>query len=757
MRQRKASETVKEGRGLMKKYRITILAMLCTFLCTHMLFAAGNTWTQKADFGGTARMNAVGFSIGSKGYIGTGNDGQSYRKDFWEYDPTANTWTQKADFGGGPRAHAVGFCIESKGYIGTGHDDKSAKKDFWEYDPIANKWTQKADFGGTARMYAVGFSIGNKGYIGIGSGDYYYERDFWEYDPAANKWTQKADFGGGERNHSVGFSIGNKGYIGTGWGHGPLSAKDFWEYDPAANKWTQKADFGGMRRLYAVGFSIGSKGYIGAGMENFSDLKDFWEYDPTANKWTQKADFGGGPREGAVGFSIGNRGYVGTGLQYGGSGYHDDLWAYSPSIPAGSLYFPHIATSIPWQTEIAIINTSPLIVTGTLMALSDAGQLVDSKRVSLAANGKRQITVSDGFINHTEIGYLIFETTSPSVQGYTKFYIDRTYRVAIPAIREVSASDIHIPHIASNADWWTGISLVNTTSETKQLTITFSDGQTRNINLSDNQHYAFSIGELFNNQQQSGIESAVITNASGIIGLELFGSAGWGTQLEGIPLTDKSATTIYYPHIGYDNWWTGVAAYNTSDQECTVTITPYDARGGALSASTHSIAGKGKYVGEVEELGLPAETAWFKIDSTKPLIGFELFGTRDGNQLGSYPGEGGNVSRRGVFAKIEKNGWTGIALVNIEASPASVTLTAYNDDGGQVATKTLNVNGHTKIVNNPEKIFSADIGNATYVAYSSDRFIVGFQLNGSADGTMLDGLPGAFAPEPVVYMGQSYD
>ena len=31
---------------------------------------------------------------------------------------------------------------------------------------------------------------------------------------------------------------------------------------------------------------------------------------------------------------------------------------------------------------------------------------------------------------------------------------------------------------------------------------------------------------------------------------------------------------------------------------------------------------------------------------------------------------------------------------------------------------------------------------AGYVAYTSDREIVGFQLNGSSDGMMLDALPG---------------
>src|SRR3989442_1061106 len=105
---------------------------------------AQDTWTQKADFGGTARLGAVGFSIGSKGYIGTGEGNfTSWLSDFWEYDPANNAWTQKADFGGTGRDLAVGFSIDSQGYIGTGLLGVNSFKDFWEYDPATNAWTQK--------------------------------------------------------------------------------------------------------------------------------------------------------------------------------------------------------------------------------------------------------------------------------------------------------------------------------------------------------------------------------------------------------------------------------------------------------------------------------------------------------------------------------------------------------------------------------------------------------------------------------------
>ena len=290
---------------------------------------AGNSWARKADLGGAARYGATSFSIGSKGYIGTGVTGNGNVKDFWEYDPSTNTWTQKADFGGSARYGATGFSIGGKGYIGTGVTGNSNVRDFWEYNPVLNAWTKKADFGGVARELATGFSIGSKGYIGTGFvGSNVFAKDFWEYDPLTDIWTQKADVGNAERYAAVGFSIGNKGYIGTGqvaFNGGSYLAKDFWEYNPASNTWNQKADFGGAGRNFATSFSIGTKGYIGTGRVSTS-TKDFWEYNPSANVWTQKPDFGGTARDIATSFSIGAKGYIGTGLS--ASVKYNDFWEY---------------------------------------------------------------------------------------------------------------------------------------------------------------------------------------------------------------------------------------------------------------------------------------------------------------------------------------------------------------------------------------------------------------------------------------------
>lgn len=349
----------------MEKIKTFTIALLFSFIGITMPSAYADTWTQKANYGGTASNAQVGLSIGEKGYVW-----ERSTKLFWEYDPVADTWTQKANFSGTLTTDVVAFSIGSKGYLGTGLSSSEYKAEFWEYDPAtgdSGTWTQKADFGGEIRKNAVGFSIGTKGYIGTGSHQTSYFKDFWEFDPSSGAdgaWAAVTNFGGIERNYAVGFSIGTKGYIGTGT-DGSSYYKDLWEYDSGTGAWTQKADFGGIERYRAVGFAIGDYGYVGLGYSSSGYKKDFWEYDPTLNTWTQKSDFTGMARYAASAFVIGSKAYVGAG--YTGE-YANDFWEYDPlgSITPGQFTFLD-------QTNVAlssVITSNTITVSGITASTS---------------------------------------------------------------------------------------------------------------------------------------------------------------------------------------------------------------------------------------------------------------------------------------------------------------------------------------------------------------------------------------------------
>jgi hypothetical protein len=328
------------------------LLLAVTFLLTVIFlfpaFSFGQgVWTQKASFPGTGRYLAASFSIGTKGYVGIGypdiTTTNAFR-DFWEWDQATNVWTKKADYPGASGGVVANFSIGTKGYIATGQSNYEGgfTNELWEYNPATNTWTQKASLPSIPeRSWGVGFSIGTKGYIGTGSKDVgmpsQYFQDFWEWDQATNVWTQKANFGGTARSYAVGFAIGTKGYIGTGEdiiGGKDVDKKDFWEWDQATNVWTKKADFGGTARGYAKGFSTGTKGYIVMGLDAaWNTFNDVWEWDQNTNIWVQKANFGGTARAHPFCFSIGNKGYIGTGGN--GTLSYQDFWEYNPSGTTG--------------------------------------------------------------------------------------------------------------------------------------------------------------------------------------------------------------------------------------------------------------------------------------------------------------------------------------------------------------------------------------------------------------------------------------
>jgi N-acetylneuraminic acid mutarotase len=302
--------------------------MLCIVAFTH--YSPAQAWVQKLDLTGGWRFGAVGFSIGTKGYIGTGNGAASASNDFWEYDPIANTWTQKANVGPSGRYQGTGFAVNGKGYIGCGDDSVGTTlQDFWEYDPTANTWTARANYPGGVRDGIVSFGIGTKGYMGTG-GDQYGNvyNDFYEFNPATNTWTAKANFAGTARYFATAFSIGSLGYITTG--YDGYDQRDLYEYNPATDVWTAKASCPGGSRSSAQSFSVLSRGYIINGQDSTGTPRgDCWEYNPTSNTWYQVATFTGSARSAGAAFAVNNKGYYGTGDD--GTYWNQDFYMFDPA------------------------------------------------------------------------------------------------------------------------------------------------------------------------------------------------------------------------------------------------------------------------------------------------------------------------------------------------------------------------------------------------------------------------------------------
>ena len=321
--------------------------------------AHAQAWKQVANFPGDGRASSSTFSFSDYGFIGLGYDGEEFNRSFYAYDPVYDSWNAVSSMGGVgggglDRNVAAAFTIGTKGYVGTGQGTAAFLNDFWEYNYLTDVWTPKSAFAGTARRSSIGFSISGKGYIGLGQDATGYKKDLWQYDTTSNTWTQKADFGGTARRLAVVMVIGNKAYAGTG--DDGAFTNDFWMYDPPSNSWFLKDDFPGSPRYGATAFTLNEKGYLACGYDTtLSNQTDFWEYDATTDTWTHLADFPGGRRANAVAFTVDTLAFFGMGYD---TSFYYDVWLWGDTTKIIPEDTTHDTTDAIFQTDYLTTDIS---------------------------------------------------------------------------------------------------------------------------------------------------------------------------------------------------------------------------------------------------------------------------------------------------------------------------------------------------------------------------------------------------------------
>jgi hypothetical protein len=209
------------------------------------------------------------------------------------------------------------------------------------------------------------------------------------------------------------------------------------------------------------------------------------------------------------------------------------------------------------------------------------------------------------------------------------------------------------------------------------------------------------------------------------------------------PLPKPLQFKIYFPHVASSGpWETEIALVNTIAGSVGVRgqLQAFRADGGSAlqSVPIEIPSGGRKEITVGTFFQNPGEIAYliFLADSGF-IAGYTRF-NQPGNRV-SLPATSG--VQEGWFPKMERDGWTGLAFVNISEGEASVTLAAFNENGNKVAEEHLKVGSGVKTVGMVDQVFHSDVTEARYFSFSSDRLILAFSVSGSADGLMLDGLP----------------
>ncbi len=228
----------------------------------------------------------------------------------------------------------------------------------------------------------------------------------------------------------------------------------------------------------------------------------------------------------------------------------------------------------------------------------------------------------------------------------------------------IPSNTLYFPHIHVEGNyWWTGIVFENTSDNPSQITVFAydEDGNTLDtfsLNLDAYQKTVCLVQDLWINNGRDFPQNTAWIKITGeennLIGYQLFGTLPeMGARLlSGINAITVPSTKLLFPHIqSGENFWTGIAVINSSQNESTITFTAYDNQGNMLEeVEKEGIKPNQKTVFLVKDIFSPetvSEIAYIIAKSENKLCGFEIGGNSTAEENGEI------VERQDYIAGME--------------------------------------------------------------------------------------------------------
>ncbi|HPB27381.1 MAG TPA: lectin like domain-containing protein [Acidobacteriota bacterium] len=408
-------------------------------------------------------------------------------------------------------------------------------------------------------------------------------------------------------------------------------------------------------------------------------------------------------------------------------------------------------------------------------------------------------------------GYSTTATANPgesftSSTGTTWTDITTSYPNTNVCIKAFTASDEPPPpehasliagHVASDATWWTRLTVVNTGLVTTDVDfLAFNEPgalvETWTLrNLAPNALFTCDVSTIFSSQALAQGLWVQMNHESELAGTLEFGTRD-GTSYVTVPMFAAGSDEMIFPFVVQnDIYYTGITLINVGDAPATVWLDAYDENGNFLSRHTQYIGVSAKYVRLLASIfdGItPSLIRFITVTSSQPLVGFEIFGSFIdlglagmpavylGDSAKSAPAEGDRLSPTANYTvyynsvPYPENFYTGITFSNLSTQPVNVLIELFDFSGTRLVQRywpaaILPLQQITREIWVACGLAEAD-PDAAYMKVSATQPLLGFELSMRATGDprdyLFDGLPGVHAGAtelifPVVKIGTAWD
>jgi len=441
-------------------------------------------------------------------------------------------------------------------------------------------------------------------------------------------------------------------------------------------------------------------------------------------------------------------------------------YSISVSVLNPALYLSDIQTNESYVTQVGIVNPSNAAVSAEIVGYDSEGNLVESVSLELAALGRSHQSMEEIFGDNAESITWVQVDATRDLFGYSRTANrDEKEVYGITASNRLS-TELFVPHIAERTEqWYTRANVVNGSSLSSNSQIQMP-ADSRDLLLTkgfakDN----FDFLDRFDGSLPGEDLWATMKDKDGkasLAGNEIFGLLKDKRVIAGLQLADVRqdnpnftfiGNNIYFTHIArnVDAFWTGIALVNIGESSQSVNIRAFGDDGVELGSKIRTLQVGEKVVELADEfldgMGTPANVDWVLVEADLQIVGYELFGTHDGNRIAGLEASTA-LSKNLCFPFIDTNSDVahGISVVNVTDEPITANFTLYSDQGVPLATTTRSLSGKEKYSITIEELFISEtfdeINVPGWLECTSSQPLAGFELflnigNGEQMGALI--------------------
>ncbi len=395
------------------------------------------------------------------------------------------------------------------------------------------------------------------------------------------------------------------------------------------------------------------------------------------------------------------------------------------------------------QSQIILVNSSSLTnAEVTMLAMTAGGKQAGTSDITIGPKQRHSIAASDLLSNPEALRWVQIRSNQPLNVWVDVLRSEHRYGYSAQAATTIA----YVPHVAKDTNQFlTELGLANPGGVIDRLELLADNRQTDLGRTKRSFFQERADIRLWLGNDLQDIDWATISASQPFSAIETFSRLTGKNEVAGLALSGESATELAFLHIAKDTslFWTGMVYININPEPISAQELFYSDQGELLLSRSATLQKNEKRILLVDAQTqtssdplVPVGSDWCLIQTSSPIIGYELFGSPIESPHSVFAGLQGSLQTHDKLqfgmSVHSADDWVGLVVVNLSSAASDLMFVHYADNGTRIAEQSANLAAKAKRSLLMRDLFPNSYAQGGWVEVLADNHAInGFQLYGN--------------------------